>query len=143
MDDLSLPILIYVAKDKCPACIQYQPEWEKVSNVLNGQARIVKINCYPNNENLPPPPPLSQYIQWFPSILLAGPRSYFRCFTPDDQINHDQYSDDYTIRCLQMDTSQGVDAESTLAWFNKASLMVPQIDEPTPPNRYAHLFNRR
>lgn len=143
MSDLTLPVLIYIAKDKCPACIHYASEWEDVITKLNGRARMVKIVCYPQGQNLPPPPPLKLYVQAFPTIFLAGPRSYFRCFTPDDQINYDQYADDYIIKGIKMETLGRRDAESTVEWFNQVVSTIDQLDEPIPPRRYADIFNRR
>src|SRR5665648_764544 len=95
---MEVPVLIYIAKHGCGACEKYQPEWEQVQHKLAGRARCVKFDCYAPPEHLPPPPPLAEYSSWYPNLVLAGPKSYGRCFTPDDQINSKQWSDDYTIK---------------------------------------------
>lgn len=139
MSNLNLPILIYVGKDKCPACIHFDSEWQKIINKLNGKARLIKFICYPQGQNLPPPPPLRPYVEAFPTLLLAGPNSYFRCFTPDDQVNRGQYSDNYSIRAIKMDTNMPRTVENIVNWFEQISPQLSRVDEPTPPRSY---YNR-
>lgn len=147
--NLNLPVLIYIAKDTCPACHSYNGEWEKVKEQLNGKARFVKFMCHPGNPGMDIPPVFDEYFKpdgWFPTILLAGPKSYFRAFTPDDKVNTDEYSDKYTIRAKifnRVEIPSGYDyagrpnsADNTVMWFNQLSDSVPQYDEQTPPKRF-------
>ena len=150
MDDLNLPVLIYGAKDGCRACQFYEPEWDRVMNELQGRARFVKLTC---RNDLPPPGPLAKYLTWYPSIVLAGPKSYFRCFTPDDNVNEEEFSPSYTIRARKFNANETPagfrfanndnTAANTIAWFNQTAPDVPNYDEPMPPRRYAQHFNRR
>lgn len=146
--NLNLPVLIYGAKEKCPACHHFEPEWEELSRQLQGQVRLVKFTC---NSQKPPPAPLKKYFTWFPSIILAGPKSYFRCFTHDDQVNEDEFSDDYVIKAQKFnakETPQGYEfagqpntAKNVIDWLKKTAPSVWYYDEPTPPRRYAQAFN--
>lgn len=145
---LDLPVLIYLKEDGCPACQVFDPEWEKIKAGLQGRARFVKFSC---NSNLPAPGPLSKYSGWYPSIILAGPKSYFRCFTPEDQVNEDEFSPQYTIKAKKynaVETGSGFeynhqsnDAKSITNWFDKISPSVRQFDESAPPKRYQSQFS--
>ena len=150
--NLSLPVLIYISKQNCPGCLFYNNEWEKVKQQLNGRARFVKFTCYPgpssdpNSKNIPPP--LAKYGTWFPSIILAGPKSYFKCFTPDDQINTDEYSNDYIIKAKKFNAVETNDeyefagrpnnADQTVMWFNQIVNSVSEYDDVTPPKKYMY-----
>ena len=148
--DMNLPVLIYIAKDPCPACTAYNPEWEKIKRELDGKARFVKIIC--NAQTPHPPPCLAKYAHWFPSIVLVGPKSYFRCFTPDDKINREDWVEGYIIKGKKFNAleDRGVyqyagrpnTAENTLMWFNQVVGIIPQIDELTPPRKFVSMFNR-
>ena len=145
---MDLPVLIYIAKDGCSACIKYSSEWEKIKTALNGRARFIKFTFSP--PNLLIPPPLAKYGGWAPSIILAGPKSYFRCYTPNDQINTDEYADNYTIRGKKFNSVEADGgyqyayrpntADNTILWFNQVVDDVLNNDEPTPPRRYASKF---
>lgn len=147
---MNLPVLIYVAKKGCPACVYYDTQWTEVKERLRGLARFVKFTCDPNVAGMNIPPPLEYYVTWFPTILIAGPKSYFRIFTPDDKVNEDEYSDNYTIRAKKFNAVQtdkgfefagrGNTADATIMWFNQIVNTVSQFDEPLPPRRFAHLF---
>ena len=148
--NLNLPVLIYLAEDPCPACSFYNGEWEKVKKQLDGKARFVKFICKPGQPGGNVPPPLAKYGSWFPSIVLAGPKSYFRMFTPDDKVNEDEYSDQYTIKGKKfnaVETASGYEfgarpntADNTIMWFDQVAPTVPQYDEPTPPRNFAGSF---
>jgi hypothetical protein len=147
---MNLPVLIYLAKDTCPACVNYNNEWEEVKEELDGRARFVKFICHPGMPGRNIPPVFNHYFQpdgWFPTVLLAGPKSYFRAFTPDDKINEDEYSDNYTIRAKKfnsIETPSGYEyggrpnsADNTILWFNQIVNTVPQYDERTPPRKFS------
>lgn len=144
---MDLPVLIYIAKYRCPACVNFEKEWEQVKQKLQGRARFVKFNCYDQGRDLPPPPVLDLYSSWFPSIVLAGPKSYYRCFTNDDRINTEEYSDKYTIKGIKFNavkTNSGYEfggrpnsADSVVNWFNQVVNTIPSIDESTPPRKYS------
>jgi hypothetical protein len=148
--NLDLPVLIYLAKDPCPACTFYNGEWEKTKQQLQGKARFVKFTCKPGMPGGNVPPPLAKYGTWFPSLILAGPKSYFRIFTPDDKVNDDEYSDQYAIKGKKfnaVETSTGYEfagrtntADNTVMWFNQIASTIPQYDERTPPRKFANLF---
>lgn len=152
--NLDMPVLIYLAKDPCPGCSFYNKEWEKVKKELDGKARFVKFTCKPGTPGGNIPPVFNQYFQpngWFPTVLLAGPKSYFRAFTPEDKVNEDEYSDSYTVRAKpfnRIEIASGYDyagrpntAENTILWFNQVVGTVPQYDESIPPRKFAHLFS--
>jgi len=111
-----LPVLIYVGKQNCPGCLKYNPEWEDIVQRLHGKARLVKFTC---TNQLPPPPPIDPYVEFFPTVLLAAPRSYFKCFTQNDQINYDQCMSGYVIKGIKMDPKNGYTAKDTVQWFNQ------------------------
>lgn len=145
---LDLPVLIYLKKDGCPACEVFDAEWEKIKDGLQGRARFVKFTM---NSNLPAAGPLKEYSTWAPSIILAGPKSYFRCFTPEDGVNEDEFSPNYTIKAKKYAatmTPQGYkytnernDSKSIISWFDKISPSVRQFDEASPPRRYQSRFS--
>lgn len=158
MANLNLPVLIYISRVECPACEGFQDqfgrnvpgfdvEWDKAKYALRGKARFVKIKCAPK-EGLNAPPPLMKYAGWFPSVVMAGPRSYFRCFTPEDQVNTEEYSNTYQILGKKFNsvmTPGGYEhsgrpntAENLVNWFNINSENIP--DEPTPPRRFTQYF---
>ena len=146
--NLALPVLIYGGKEGCKACVAFESEWTELCRRLQGQARLVKFNC---DYEKPPPGPLKKYFGWYPSIALAGPKSYFRCFTPDDQVNEDEFSDDYMIRARKFNATEGPDgfefagngntARNVEDWFRQVAPTVQLYDEPAPPRRYSHLIN--
>lgn len=154
--NLNLPVLIYLAKDPCPACSSYNGEWEKVKKQLAGKARFVKFTCKPGHPGGNVPPPFSKYFEgpnggWFPTILVAGPKSYFRIFTSDDKVNDDEYSDKYTIKAKKfnaVEVAGGYEyggrpntVDNTIVWFDQVAPTVSQYDEQTPPRKFAGSFS--
>jgi len=141
--DFSMPVLIYLSKSGCPACRYFDSHWEKIKQKLAGKARFVKFVC---NEFRQACPGLQSYATWYPSILLAGPKSYFRVFTPDDKLNEVDYSGSYEIKGIKFNavkTTNGFEyggrpntADGVIAWFNRVVDRIPQLDEPTLPKRY-------
>ena len=154
MSNLNLPVLIYFSKDHCPACTYYNDEWEKVKTQLDGKARFVKFKCDPGAPGKNIPPVFNKYFQpqggWFPTIMLAGPKSYFRAFTPDDKVNNEEYSNEYTVKAKpfnRIETPLGYDyagrpntADNTILWFNQIVNTVPEYDEKTPPHKFSYSF---
>ncbi len=145
---MDLPVLIYISKYRCPACDHFKKEWEQTKQKLAGRARFVQFACWDQGKDLPPPPVLDQYSGWFPSIVLAGPKSYYRCFNPDDQINTAEYSNSYTIKGIKFNavkTNDGYEfggrpntAEAISNWFNQVVGTIPSIDEATMPSGYSN-----
>jgi len=141
--DFSLPILIYLSRTGCPACMAFEPHWEKIKHELNGRVRFVKFVCDSSRKTCPG---LQKYADWFPSIILAGPKSYFRVFTADDKINNVDYSGSYEIKGLKFNaikTSTGYEyagrantSSTVIPWFNRVVDKIPQIDESTLPVLY-------
>lgn len=129
-----LPILIYIAKNSCPACVIFNKEWEKIKMMLNGRAIFVKFACQPGTPGGNVPPVFDKYFEpkgWFPTLLLAEPKSYYTAFTPNDQVNTQTYSDQYIIKAKKFNavkTQNGYEyagrpntAENILLWFNQVS----------------------
>lgn len=147
-ENLDLPVLIYGAREGCGACKFFEPEWQQLCRQLQGKTRLVKFHCDHRN---PPPEPLKRYFTWFPSVILAGPKSYFRCFTPDDQINEDEFSNNYTIKARKFNATEGPNgfqfagnnntAQNVIDWFQKVAPTVQSYDESSPPRRYPYSFN--
>jgi hypothetical protein len=129
MSEYDLPILIYFAKEGCPACIQYESEWKKVIQQLKEKGRFIKFNC---SSTLPPPPSLSPYVDAFPTIMLAAPRSYFKCFTPNDQINYEECTNGYTIKGIKMNPDRGLNSNKTVEWFHENVPSILRMNEPLP-----------
>ena len=137
---MSLPVLIYISKYRCPACVHFQKEWEQIKEKLKDRAIFVEFKCYDQGKDLPPPAVLDQYSSWFPSLVLVGPNSYFRCFTPDDRIAT-TYSDKYSIKGVKFNavkTNEGYEfagrpntSETVVNWFNQVAGTIPSIDEPS------------
>src|SRR3990170_7436118 len=94
-DNLNLPVVIYISKVGCPACVGFEKEWSEIKRQLSGKARTVKFVC---DSNLYPPPCIGKYAGWFPSLICAGPKSYYRIYTPTDQVNQRDYSPDYELK---------------------------------------------
>jgi len=140
---LNLPVLIYISKQGCPACTFFNKQWDLLKTQLSGKARLVKFVC---DASHPPPPALRKYSGWFPSVILAGPKSYFRIFTPDDQINTMDYSDEYEIRAQKfnaVETSNGFEfagrpntSEAVMTWFINIAPTVSEYHESAPPSQF-------
>lgn len=138
------PVIIYLAKDGCPACVKTDPEWKKVVSQLGNKFNMIEFTCYRMGESLPPPPCLEKYTQWFPTILMAGPNSYYRCFTVDDKINTVDYSPDYIIKAIPMnavETASGYEytghpysADYIVDWINRTLPKIKQLDDPRLPS---------
>lgn len=126
---MQAPVLIYGSKEGCPACVYFEPEWEKICAKLKGKARIVKFNC---TAAKPAPKPLAPYFTWFPSVILAEPGSYYRCFTPEDKVNEKDWSENNKITAAKFNavsTGSGYEfggkknsAENVIAWFEEETL---------------------
>lgn len=146
--DFSIPVLIYLSKNGCPACKAFEPHWEKIKQRLNGKTRFVKFMC---DEHRHACPGLQKYAGWYPSIILAGPKSYFRIFTADDKVNEVDYSNSYEIKALKFNAVEEGDefkyggrpntADGVVSWFNRVADRISQIDETTLPRRYNNLGN--
>lgn len=144
---MNLPVLIYISKEGCPACSHFDAEWGKIKNNLSGKARFVK---FVTTANLGPPPALLKYSGWFPSVVLAGPKSYFRVFTDDDKINDIDYDGNYVIKAKKFNAAEENGtfvfggrpntANSVETWFSQVSPTVREYDEKTPPKRYPQMF---
>jgi hypothetical protein len=144
---LDLPVLIYISKPGCPACMAFETQWKAVISQLNKRARLVKFQCSSLTEI---PPPLRIYTNVYPTVILAGPKSYFRVFTPDDQPNEVDYNESYVIKAEKFNavkTESGYQqggrpytASTVIDWFNLVAPTVPNYDEPTPPSRYVQEF---
>ena len=144
---LDLPVLIYISKPGCPACLAFESQWKAIINQLGRRARLVKFQCSSLAEI---PPPVRIYTNVYPTIILAGPKSYFRVFTPEDQPNEVDYKEDYVIKAEKFNavkTARGYEpagrphtASNVMDWFNLMAPTVPSYDEPTPPSRYAQEF---
>lgn len=142
--DFNIPILIYLSKDGCPACKYFESQWDKIKQKLNGKVRFVKFTCDHNRQACPG---LQKYVGWYPSIVLAGPKSYFRIFTTDDKVNEIDYVSSYEIKGLKFNavkTSNGFEyggrpntADGVISWYNRISDQIPQIDEATLPRKYS------
>src|SRR3990167_6936139 len=136
--DFTIPVLIYLSKNGCPACKSFEQHWEKIKQRLIGKVRFVKFTCDLNRQACPC---LRKYTTWYPSIILAGPKSYFRVFTADDKVNEIDYSDQYEIKALKFNAVKKSDgfeyagrpntADGVISWFNRVSDQIIQIDEPT------------
>lgn len=146
MSDLKLPILIYISKIGCPGCMLFNEEWEKIKEKLSGQARLIRFNYNAGINELHPS--LVPLVPWFPMILLTSPRSYFRLFTHDDQINNFEGNQNYRLKAFQYnvaliprETPAGgrYDCESILGWYTQAIKRFHEIDEATPPAMYPEL----
>lgn len=137
-----LPVLIYIAKGSCPACTVFNTEWEKLGQMLKGKARLVKFACQPGTPGGNIPPVFNKYFQpkgWYPTILLAGPNSYFKAFTPDDKVNIAQYSDSYTVRARKFNSveipngyeyaGRPNNADNIFMWFNQVAPTIRDYDE--------------
>lgn len=135
---MDLPVLIYLSKYRCSACVNFQDEWEQTKQKLAGRARFVEFKCYDQGQDLPPPAVLDLYSSWFPSLVLAGPNSYSRCFTPDDRVAP-SYSDKYTMKGVKFNAVKTGDeyvfggrantSNNVVNWFNQIVGTIPSIDE--------------
>lgn len=147
---IDAPVLLYMSKNGCSACTVFEKQWENIKKELHGKARLIKFTC---NEEYPPPSNLYVYSTWFPSIILAGPKSYFRCFTLDDKVNDVDYKDTYVIKAKKFNavkTGRGFTyagrpntSEGIIDWYNRIADTIPSIDELTPPSKYEKEFNTK
>lgn len=121
---MTQPVLIYIAKEGCPACIAFQPEWEKIKQRLRGKAHFVKFVCDPPRVVIPSC--LAKYATWYPSIILAGPKSYYKKYTHDDRVLP---CDGHTIKAKKynaVETSYGYEyagrpnnADNVVMWYGQ------------------------
>lgn len=141
------PILIYVAKENCPACDKFTRDgnWERImSTIGDGRATFVKFEIGPDRAL---PDVLTRRDYFFPMIILAAPNSYYRCFTRDDKINSSGWTNGYKIKGFRFNVVEDQDGKYTWAgretnasgvidWFNKVAPKIPSIDEPngSPPD---------
>lgn len=88
---MSKPILIFLGKDRCAHCKDFENEWKKLksnsvltlkngSNIegISNKVSFVKFHCDYKNA---PPPCLKKYMFGYPTILLANPSSYESFYT--------------------------------------------------------------
>lgn len=122
---MSLPVLIYISKDSCPACKSFnQREWENVKYRLNGKVRFVSFRM---KDGQRVPPCIEKYADWFPNIILTSARNYNEYFTSDNECH---LSKPGSLSALQFNSVEedGVrkpagrpyTADAIEAWFQKA-----------------------
>src|SRR5579875_1028003 len=149
VDIFKLPILIYISKDGCGACEMFNNEWDKIKMDLKNRAVFVRFKC--TNEKKPPSC-LAKYVLWFPCIVLAGPKSYFRCFTHNDKINEVDYDPNYTIKGKQFNAvesngqivfaGRNNNRDTVVNWFNQVHTEVMLNDELTYPKKYINFMQK-
>jgi len=135
------PVLIYVSKEQCPACVQFERSrvWERIKLAIGDKNAIfVKFHVNPfKNEVIPDVLTKPDYL--YPMIILAAPQSYYRCFTPDDKINP-TCPPGYKIKGFRYGvveepsgkyiwSGRAPTVESVVDWFNKVSPQIPSIDD--------------
>lgn len=141
--NFNIPVLIYVSKEGCGGCKNFTPQWEIVKEKLKGRARFVKFVC--NNEKMPFPNIL-KYCITVPTVMMAGPKSYFKIFTDDDKVNEIDYDSKYVIKGLKYnavevngkfeDLGRQYTAEGVLIWFQQNVDKITKMDEIEIPKRY-------
>lgn len=92
---LDAPVLIYISKPGCPACIAFKSQWQTLINQLGKSVRMVQFECAKQQDI---PPQLRVYTNVFPTIILAGPKSYYKIFNPDDSINQNIFNANGTMK---------------------------------------------
>jgi hypothetical protein len=93
---MDLPVLILMTRTTCPACVDLKSsgKWAYLKNNLRNRARFVVFENTGNDKF----PEVLPKTHWLPTIMLANPKSYYKCFTNNDKINEKGYSADYTIK---------------------------------------------
>nr|QBK84622.1 MAG: thioredoxin-fold protein [Pithovirus LCDPAC01] len=84
------PVFAYISKDGCPACDRFsRNELETVFNTVKDHVTVVRF--HKTKDTGPFPSAIKKYTEWVPSFVLFCPKSYYRCYTPDDKDskNHD------------------------------------------------------
>lgn len=143
MINFNMPVLIYISKQGCPACIKFAAEWENIKQRVS-DVIIVKFVC--SNTKLPHPS-IAKYAAYVPTILMAGPKSYYKVFTIDDKENDVDYNpkSGYIIKAIKYDLfdennkpipGRGNTAENIIRWIHENYDTVRKIDEPHLPKKY-------
>lgn len=85
--------VIYVKKESCPACMEFESTWLKIRQNPNLKNKITfSILAIPNGGGISSIPPcLRRYVQWFPTILLMDKQEYDRYFLQPDVCRMDDY----------------------------------------------------
>lgn len=145
MDIFKTPILIYISKEKCPACNKFKSEWDIIRNALKDKVHCINFHIDPERNQMIPKVLTKPYI-YYPTVILAGPKSYYRCYTPDDKINVYGWNENYTIKGIRFGVVEqnGIyewsgrypTAKTILDWFEKVSPQIPLIDESEFPPGY-------
>lgn len=138
--DFNQPVLMYISREGCGGCKLFNPQWEIVKQKLSGRARFVKFVC--SNEKQPFPN-IRKYCPTVPSLVLAGPKSYFRVFTVDDKVNEAEYNPNYVIKGIKFNAvekgttyenlGRPYTAEGVLLWFDQQVNKIPHLDETIIP----------
>jgi len=121
------PVLIYISKENCPACLAFSREWTQIKRMIgDNRATFVTFHVTPSKAI---PPVLTRPDYWFPTLILADPESYYHCFTPNDQPRPDNWTDDYKIKghryaSVEQDgkliwSGKMANANSIVDWFNR------------------------
>ena len=160
MDPYNKPVLIYVSKEKCPACDAFDRnhEWDKIkASITDANAIFVKF-VVSNNSRIPDV--LTKRDYYYPMIILVAPRSYFSCFTHNDQVNPTgpiATGKPYTIKGFRYNVVEDggkytwagrqTNATGVIAWFNKMAPEIPKIDDnplpsspPGVPSTQTHVY---
>lgn len=136
---MDLPILMYVSKWQCPACIRFKNEWEDIKQKLNGRMRWVEFRCYDAGRDLPPPPFIADHNIWFPYIMLVGPKSYAKCYDENGNVRQEAVDNNYKFKSIKFNVVKDGDeyvpigmkysANDIIAWFNQNAGSIASIDE--------------
>ena len=147
MSYLQKPVLIYVSKEQCPACVEFarDKQWEQVKRTIGDHnATFVKFHVNPHGSK-PEfiPDVLTKKDYYYPMFILAAPNSYYTFFTPDDKINPEGWTPGNKVKGVRfavVDDPQGggkftwsgrsANAENIVSWFQKSAPKVIQMDDP-------------
>jgi len=146
MNNLRLPVLVYISKKGCSACNGFTDEWKSIVYRLGGIARCVRFVCE-NDSKVPPC--IRGYTYWYPTVILIGPKTYFKCFTVDDMVNKMDYKDNYIMRGIVYNVVMDKDkaefggfpytSDAIISWFYRAVDIL--VDESSSPIKYQGKFS--
>lgn len=137
-----LPVLIFFSKPGCPACLLFKPHWEELRSRLHGRANMVRFECETPDKI---PPAFRHFIQYYPTILLAGPYSYYRIYTKDGKINQVDDNANYKIKAKKWGIIESTGeyegvaptAGNVMNFFEAWQNRIKSFDEPTPPKNFS------